>query len=226
MSALHDIVKKVASMWSLLVGLKITTRNFFQHKVTLHYPRQWVDDLGTFRGHIELVGQPKDPAKPRCITCMLCVAVCPSQCIAITKAKTPPAEPKAAAKKLPAHEGGPLVPPEKAPPPKAKPIKTPAAFKLNYNTCSLCGLCVQNCPVSSLRFSTNAYAAGFSREEFEFDLMERLRQQAAVLGDKAAQVNSPAGEDTLERMGQAAGNVPEGPAMQAESALGDKREQA
>ncbi len=223
MSVVHDIAKKVASMWSLIVGLKVTTKNFFQPQVTVHYPRQSVDNLGTFRGHIELVGQPKEPATPRCITCMLCATVCPSQCITITKAKAPPPEP---VKKLPEHDDGPVPTPEKAPPPKAKVVKTPATFELNYNTCSLCGLCVQNCPVSSLRFSTDAYAAGFSRQEFEYDLMARLRLQAAVLGEKAAQVNSPAGEDTLERIDPAKVAAARGGQTQADALAAGKRGQA
>ncbi len=223
MSVVHDIARKVASMWSLIVGLKVTTKNFFQPQVTVHYPRQSVDTLSTFRGHIELVGQPKDPATPRCITCMLCATVCPSQCITITKAKAPPPEP---AKKLPDHNGGPMVPPEKAPPPKAKVVKTPGSFELNFNTCSLCGLCVQNCPVSSLRFSTDSYAAGFSRQEFEYDLMARLRLQAAVLGAAAAQLNSPAREDTLERVDPVKFREAREALTQAEAVTKGKRGQA
>ncbi|EGJ49958.1 4Fe-4S dicluster domain-containing protein [Desulfocurvibacter africanus] len=223
MSVVYDIAKKVASMWSLIVGLRVTTKNFFQPQVTVHYPRQSVDNLSTFRGHIELVGQPKDPATPRCITCMLCATVCPSQCISITKAKAPPPEP---AKKLPDHAEGPLVPPEKAEPPKAKVIKTPGSFELNFNTCSLCGMCVQNCPVSSLRFSTDVYAAGFSRQEFEYDLMARLRLQAAVLGVAASQVNSPACEDTLERVDPDKYRLAKGPLTQADAVTKGKRGQA
>lgn len=155
-----DISEALRGLWSLVVGLKITGKEFVKPQVTVHYPRAVVDNLATFRGHIELVGTDKEPATPKCITCMMCSTVCPSGCIALSKFPTPKVE-----------EGA----------PKPKPIKTPKDFTLNYNTCSLCGLCVQNCPVDSLRFSTDVYLAGTTREEFEYDLMARLRAQAAAM---------------------------------------------
>ena len=65
----------------------------------------------------------------------------------------------------------------------APPSQTPTARKLlghflTYHTCSLCGLCAQNCPSAALRFSQNVYLAGTARENFEIDLMARLRRQA------------------------------------------------
>lgn len=177
---------------SLLTGLGITGKVFTQPQVTVHYPRARADNLGTYRGHIELVGSPKDPATPRCISCMLCSSVCPSGCISIKKHPKPPA-PKAEA--VPDHGKGLSVPAAKAPPPKAKVVKTPKAFSLDYSLCSLCGLCVQNCPVSSLRFSTHVYFAAGGREAFKMDLMARLAGQAERLGDGAAQVKAPANAD-------------------------------
>lgn len=182
---------------SLLVGLKITGKTFTEPQVTVHYPRKEADNLGSYRGHIELVGSPKDPATPRCITCMLCQSVCPTGCISIKKHPKPPA-PKE--EPVPESGQGPMVSPEKAPPPKAKVIKTPKKFDLNYDTCSLCGLCVQNCPVNALRFSTHVYLAGFKREDFHYDLMERLKLQAERLGKDAAKVKAPANTDLPEDM--------------------------
>ena len=58
-------------------------------------------------------------------------------------------------------------------------MKTPKGFILDYNYCSLCGLCVQSCPVDSLRFSTEVYIADPSKKTFVYDLMARLKAQAA-----------------------------------------------
>ena len=53
-----------------------------------------------------------------------------------------------------------------------------AAGRAGSGLCSLCGLCVQTCPVSSLAFSKDVYLAGGSRKDFEFDLLKRLRDRA------------------------------------------------
>jgi NADH-quinone oxidoreductase subunit I len=61
-------------------------------------------------------------------------------------------------------------------PQKPKKAKYPSLVKLDYNYCSLCGQCVENCPTKALRFSTDVYLAGFSRKDFEYDLIERARK--------------------------------------------------
>ncbi len=147
-------------LWSLVVGLQVTGKNFADSQLTVHYPRQQVDSMAGYRGHIELVGKPKDPTAPKCIICMMCVKVCPSNCITVKMKKQPkPAEGEEA--------------------PKKKPPKEVEKFELDYNLCSLCGLCVQNCPVNSLQHSDNVYLAGASRQDFEFDLLARLHAKAA-----------------------------------------------
>ncbi len=178
MTLFKEFQSALKGLWSLAVGLKVTGREFARPQLTVHYPRKVVDNIVTYRGHIELVGKPKEPAVPKCITCMMCATVCPSGCISIKKFPPP--------KVAPAAEG------EEAKP-KAKPVKTPKAFNLNYNTCSLCGLCVQNCPVDSLRFSTDVYLAGVSRADFEYDLMARLAAQAEAVAKAKAPAEATAG---------------------------------
>jgi NADH-quinone oxidoreductase subunit I len=71
--------------------------------------------------------------------------------------------------------------PAKAAPPKKK-KKTPGKVLLNYNLCSLCGLCVQSCPVNSLRHSNNVYLASLDKDDYSaMDLLQRLKEQ----GEKA-----------------------------------------
>ena len=154
-------------LFSLIVGLWVTGYNFLRPLKTVYYPRQTVspEALLPYRGHIQLVGKPKNPAEPKCVACMMCAKVCPSGCIKVTKAK--------------AAEGD-----DKAP-------KLPGTFTLNYNLCSLCGLCVQNCPAKSLEHSNDVYLAGFSRKDFEYDLMQRLKDQAA----KKASAPATGGEE-------------------------------
>ena len=59
-------------------------------------------------------------------------------------------------------------------------------YRLNYSLCSLCGLCVQNCPVDAIRFTGNAYLVGTTRQTFDIDLLARLRQRAATAAARGA----------------------------------------
>ena len=77
------LFKTLQGLWSLAVGLKITGVELFKPWLTVHYPRQEVDNLATFRGHIELVPAADDPRTPRCIMCWKCVEICPSRCISL-----------------------------------------------------------------------------------------------------------------------------------------------
>lgn len=183
MSAMKKLIDNVTSLWSLVVGLKVTGRNFMDENVTVHYPRRTVtpEQLEGFRGPLELVGKPKDPAKPKCIACMMCVTACPSKCLTVVKAKAPkPTEAEVQAMKE-AEERGEKVKKPKAP-------KEPAKFFYDFSLCSLCGSCVENCPVDSLRYSSNVYLTVTDRKELKMDLLARLAGQA-----ESAAADKPAG---------------------------------
>lgn len=172
---IKTLKEAVTGVWSMLVGLKITGINFFQPQVTVHYPRQTAP-LEGYRGHIELVAKEDEPYKSKCVACGTCYQMCPSSCIDLrAKPQVNDSQPV-----LPPHPdmaGLPLEFKRKLMHP-AESVKEPEYFNLDYNYCSLCGLCVQNCPAGALRFSSDVYLAGYSRQEFEYDLMARLRYQA------------------------------------------------
>ncbi|WP_035243840.1 4Fe-4S binding protein [Desulfonatronovibrio hydrogenovorans] len=166
----------LTGVWSMLVGLKITGKNFFQPQITVHYPRKTVESLEGYRGHIELVPKDDDPAATKCIACGTCYQLCPSSCINLRTRQ----QPSGSKQMLPPHPDMAFLPLEL----KQKfihpheVVREPESFHLDYNYCSLCGLCVQNCPANALRFSSDVYLAGYSRQEFEYDLLARLRYQA------------------------------------------------
>ncbi|RQD78571.1 4Fe-4S binding protein [Desulfonatronospira sp. MSAO_Bac3] len=170
-----SLSETLSGMWSLLVGMKVTAGNFKSSQITVHYPRQ-VTDLEGYRGHIELVPSDNDPTKSKCIACMNCVRICPGGCISITASK--PKKKAAEEKKETSGTEAEALPEGKkeAPPKKAKP--EPQSFVLDYNYCCLCGLCVESCPSGALRYSSDVYVAGFSRQEFVYDLLSRLQYQA------------------------------------------------
>jgi NADH-quinone oxidoreductase subunit I len=172
------LFKTLKGLWSLVVGLKITGVEIWKPWLTVHYPRQEVDNVVGFRGHIELVGCDDDPCLPRCIMCRKCVEACPSGCISL-RVQTPSEERRTADEGLLLGPG--VVSPhsthQKPPPARIKRVLD--VYRVNYSLCSLCGLCVQSCPVDAIRFSKNVYLVGTSRGEFDIDLLARLRSRSA-----------------------------------------------
>ncbi|MFH0810477.1 MAG: NADH-quinone oxidoreductase subunit I [Pseudomonadota bacterium] len=152
---LEDIVSGARS---LLVGMGVTIRYMVKPVTTCQYPRETINVTPNFRGHIELV--PDEGGGNKCIVCGSCERMCPSQLISLKgeRPKTPP----------PA-EG------EKPKPAKKELVE----YTIDFTRCSLCGLCVESCPVDAIRFSANYNLAGFTREEFHLDLLQRLREEAA-----------------------------------------------
>jgi len=167
----REIREALLGLWSLVVGLGVTGKYFLQRTVTVHYPRETVDNLSTYRGHIELVAKPKDPTTAKCILCGMCQMNCPSGCIKIKQHTEEVDAPPPKAK--PGEEGE-----EAKEPPKKKKVKVMDAYMLDFNYCSLCGICVQTCPVNSLKFSNDVYIAGYSRDDFVYDLLARMRGSA------------------------------------------------
>lgn len=177
---MQSLINALKGLWSLVVGLKITGVELTRPWITVHYPRQEVKNIPTYRGHIELVPHADDPLTPCCIICMRCAEICPSRCITIR------AHIKGEENGRAADQGLLLGPNVAVPgsrhlePPPDRIERVLDVFHLNYSTCSLCGLCVQGCPVGAIRFSRNVYLVGTSRQAFELDLLEMLRRQGAA----------------------------------------------
>ena len=181
------IRKTLKGIWSLIVGLKVTGKEFCRPWITVHYPRQEVNNLDSYRGHIDLVPYSDNPLKPLCIVCRRCEEICPSVCIRI-EGHVPGEEKADPVRRLLLICDVPL-PDSAAREPVCstdKILRVLDGFSLNYNLCSLCGLCVQSCPVSSLTFSKDVYLAGGSRKDFEYDLLQRLKDRAGSAKIKRA----------------------------------------
>jgi len=50
-------------------------------------------------------------------------------------------------------------------------------YELNFTTCSLCGQCVESCNFGALTFSKDYNLASFNKEDFHFDLLQRLKER-------------------------------------------------
>jgi NADH-quinone oxidoreductase subunit I len=141
---------------SLLIGMRITIREFFRPTVTVHYPWQTLKIPPKFRGHIELVRDPKT-GRAVCFACKLCERACPSDCITVEGVK---------------REG------EKK--------RSVSHYVLDFTKCSLCGSCVEACRDGAIRFSRDYNLAGLSKEEFVMDLFKRLEDEACSSGETGA----------------------------------------
>jgi NADH-quinone oxidoreductase subunit I len=179
---IQNLIDAVRGLWSLAVGMKVTGVELMKPRITVHYPRREVDNLATYRGHIELVPVDEDPLTPRCVMCMRCAETCPSQCITIRMHAKDGNTGRFEDQGLLLGPNIKLPQSRHLPPPPEQIERVLDVFRLNYSTCSLCGLCVQGCPVGAIRFSRNSYLIGTSRADFQLDLIERLRRQASAAG--------------------------------------------
>lgn len=125
----------------ILRGAWITARHFFVNMtfhtlrlfgvrtkrrgaVTIQYPEER-KPLGPRHRSLHRV-RPRPDGRPSCVACLLCVTVCPSECIAV----------EAAADDDPEVQ------------------KAPARFVVDLSRCSFCGFCVEACPVDAIRMDT------------------------------------------------------------------------
>jgi NADH-quinone oxidoreductase chain I len=134
---------------SLIAGLGVTIKAFFQPVVTSQYPRQLLKISPRFRGHTKLLADAENPGKNGCIVCGICVRNCPSGSIVRVEGEK--------------REG------EKR--------KTATTYILDFTTCSQCGICVETCPSDALGFSADFNLAGYKREDFIFDLVREFEKR-------------------------------------------------
>ncbi len=132
-------------VWTVLVeigrGAAITMRHFFVNMtfhtlnlfgirtkrrgaVTIQYPEVRKELAPRHRSLHRL--RPRPDGRPSCVSCMLCVTVCPSECITVEAAEDPDPEVQ----------------------------KVPAKFVVDLNRCCFCGFCVEACPVDAIRMDT------------------------------------------------------------------------
>lgn len=113
--------------------------------VTTQYPEERVEIAHRHRSLHRLMK--RDDGKPRCVACMLCATVCPSECIFIEAAEDPDPEVQ----------------------------KYPSNFIIDFTRCCFCGFCVEACPEDAIRMDTSELEiAEYSREALYYDLDKLL----------------------------------------------------
>mgnify|MGYP001556450359 CR=1 FL=1 len=134
--------------YSLLSGMAVTFRAFMQPTVTVHYPRQKIEVTPNIRGRLSLVVN-SETGTHQCISCGRCARECPTACISLKGVK----EEGVKGKKL-------------------------VQYQYDYTRCSLCGTCVDVCPVDAIVFSNHYELASFNKEDFHYDLLREVDPNA------------------------------------------------
>jgi len=145
----------------LLRGAAITARHFFVNMafhtlklfgvrtkrrgaVTIQYPEERKELSPRHRSLHRVLS--REDGKPRCVACMLCVTVCPSECLSVEAAEDDDAEVQ----------------------------KYPARFVVDLSRCCFCGFCVEACPVDAIRMDTGEIRlAADSRSGLDLPLDKR-----------------------------------------------------
>jgi formate hydrogenlyase subunit 6/NADH:ubiquinone oxidoreductase subunit I len=100
----------------------------------------------------------------KCIACELCARTCPSQLITVKGVKLD-------AKK-----------------------KVPWQYIIEYQYCSLCGLCLEVCPTTALEWSDEYRLANFNRQDSVIDILVRLQHQQRMAGVAVTPIPEPPAE--------------------------------
>ncbi|AGF80078.1 NADH:ubiquinone oxidoreductase chain I-like protein [Desulfocapsa sulfexigens DSM 10523] len=141
---------------SLFIGLGITFKEFFKPVVTVAYPYQTIKMSERYRGHIELIED--EEGNPKCVVCGMCERGCPSGCISLASESV----------EYEVEVKGEM---------KTKKKKVLTKYDLNFTTCSLCGQCVESCNFGAIKFSKEYNLASSRKEDFHFDLLNRLKER-------------------------------------------------
>ena len=100
--------------------MSVTGTYFVVDKVTVEYPKEKLQTYPRFRGIHALLTDPAT-GDTKCVACMLCATICPSQCIHVEGEETPDGR---------SH---------------ARPAST-----WIWRRCIFCGLCEEVCPVAAI----------------------------------------------------------------------------
>ena len=134
---LKDIVKKAAFV-DILRGMSVTGTYFVVDKVTVEYPKEKLQAYPRFRGIHELLTDP-DTGDAKCVACMLCPTICPSQCIHVEGEETPDGRSHA------------------------------KSFDLDLARCIFCGLCEEVCPVAAIVMTSFYEGSTYDKRDFLLD---------------------------------------------------------
>mgnify|MGYP006283420747 FL=1 len=129
----------------LIKGLAKTLEQCFRKPITIRYPEQRREIPPRFRGNPRLLAD--EQGRPKCVACMLCATVCPSQAITIEPA-----------------EGEEMH------------IKYPKKYEIDLSRCIYCGFCEEACPVNAIELTRNYELSQYERSKLIYDKDRLLKE--------------------------------------------------
>lgn len=109
-------------------------------------------DVTKWGGPIELVTFPQTGTHD-CIACNACTRICPSECIVVEGVR-----------------------------PEGSKKMRATLFKLDFSTCSLCGLCIDVCPTDTLKYSERYDESTYTRPATINDLLGPFGEDPYLTG--------------------------------------------
>ena len=145
-------------MFNALKGMLVTLSTTLRKPVTAQYPkqhlplqeRQWGFPALTWDGEV---------GEPYCVGCMVCVRMCPTQCMSGTMIDNPK------------HAEG-----------ESTRRKIIGDFEINLGRCILCGICVEVCNFEAIAMNntwTGHETSVYDRADLVMDLPQLLAQHRA-----------------------------------------------
>ncbi len=127
-------------LWSVLRGLSIILKHFFQKKATREYPEEPTIPIRDFRGEHCLTVD--EDGRMNCVACFMCSTACPSRCIEIVAEPAPADWPR---------------------------DKRAKVFNIDMLRCIYCGMCEEACPVDAIALTSHYYEVATSRLDKIYD---------------------------------------------------------
>ena len=115
--------------------MSVTGTYFVVDKVTVEYPKEKLQTYPRFRGIHALLTDPAT-GDAKCVACMLCPTICPSQCIHVEGEETPDGRSHA------------------------------RRFDLDLSRCIFCGMCEEVCPVAAIVMTRFYEGSTFDKRDF------------------------------------------------------------
>lgn len=128
----------------ILKGMALTFKMMLSKPVTIQYPDEKRRIFPGFRGKHAFVRDPKT-GRQKCIMCMKCVNICPSQCISLGKGRD--------------ENNKPFL----------------EHYNIDALRCIYCGYCVEVCPVCALVLTEEYEYGSYVKSDIFFDKHKMLQ---------------------------------------------------
>lgn len=135
------------TVYTILIGMRITLRYYFAKTVTLQYPDVGPSIQPRFRGfHFYEI--------EKCIACDQCAKACPVDCIYIEKSG-----PRKIDKESGVAKGGAMQ-----------------RYAIDYAKCMFCALCIEPCPTDCIHMGDNHDLSAYDRASMVIEFTELAKE--------------------------------------------------